>query len=262
MRVVVTRDELFGVDPDEFVATRDALVRERRAAGDKDAAAAIKALRRPTLPLWAVNQIARRDNDVAIELVEAATAARHAQDEILGGGDRTVLRDALERRKDALEAAASVARRALDDSGRSGEAQAREIENALLDVVSHEPLTDAFARGELTGLDATADALDVFASVAPVVDISTARAQKPSAQQRRAAEKLERHQAEAAEAADHLREETRALADAQAVFDRAERQLEAARRAFDAAEKTAHRTARAEADAAAALERLRRAESE
>jgi hypothetical protein len=255
---VVSRNDLFGVDPDEFVATRDALARELKGAGDTDAAKAIKALRRPTLPLWAVNQIARRDDAVAQELVAAAAAARHAQDEVLGGGDRSLLRDALELRKGALTAAAGVAQRALDESGRSGDAQAREIENALLDIVSHERLTAAFAQGEVTSLDTTAtDDPDVFAGVAPIVEISSARGRKPSAQQRKAEEKLERHRAEAAEAADELHEATRALEDAKAAYDRAERQLDATRRMFEAADKRAQRAARAEADAAAALEQLR-----
>src|SRR5262245_48238184 len=125
MRAVVTRNELFGLDPDEFVSARDRLAKQMRTDGEREEAASIKALRRPTLPLWAVNQVARRDADVASELVAAAVAARTAQDEVLGGGDRTILRDALERRKDALEAAAAVAQQALDESGRSGEAQAR-----------------------------------------------------------------------------------------------------------------------------------------
>src|SRR4051812_44776528 len=53
-------DDLFALDPSEFTAARDRLVAELREAGDKGAAAEVKALRRPTVTAWALNQLARR----------------------------------------------------------------------------------------------------------------------------------------------------------------------------------------------------------
>ena len=53
-------DELFGLAPEAFVAARDELARRLRRAGDPGAAAAVRALRRPPLSAWAVNQLARR----------------------------------------------------------------------------------------------------------------------------------------------------------------------------------------------------------
>jgi hypothetical protein len=46
-------DRLYELPLDEFVAARDALAKER-----KDPA--VKKLRKPTVPAWAVNQLARR----------------------------------------------------------------------------------------------------------------------------------------------------------------------------------------------------------
>ena len=47
-----TSDELYASAPTEFVARRDALAAEARAAGDRGLAAALKALRRPSVGAW------------------------------------------------------------------------------------------------------------------------------------------------------------------------------------------------------------------
>src|SRR5947208_10683617 len=101
--------ELFELDPKDFVAARDQLVRELKASGDKEGAAAVKALKRPTVALWALNQVARQQPDAVDALVAAAADARAAQAAVLDGGKPDDLRDALTRRR---AAAADVSRAA------------------------------------------------------------------------------------------------------------------------------------------------------
>src|SRR5262249_38111386 len=55
---------LFALDPNDFVTARDQRARELRKEGEKDEAAAVKALRRPTVPVWALNQVARQRPEV------------------------------------------------------------------------------------------------------------------------------------------------------------------------------------------------------
>jgi hypothetical protein len=43
---------------EEFVAARDQLARQLRAAGDRDAARQVAGLRRPSISAWAANQLA------------------------------------------------------------------------------------------------------------------------------------------------------------------------------------------------------------
>src|SRR4051794_41951529 len=62
---------LFRTPPDRFVADRDALVKELRAAGRDDDAATVKALRKPTATVWALNQLADREPDALSAVVEA-----------------------------------------------------------------------------------------------------------------------------------------------------------------------------------------------
>ena len=52
---------LYGLPLDEFTAERDAVAKRLRADGEREEAARIKKLRKPSVPAWAVNQAARAD---------------------------------------------------------------------------------------------------------------------------------------------------------------------------------------------------------
>lgn len=98
-------DELFDLEPSEFIAARDRLAKELRAAGDTEQAAAVKALRRPTLAAWAVNQVARRRPELVDAVIETGRDVTRALDQ----GHRDALRDATVRRRDAVVAATRAA---------------------------------------------------------------------------------------------------------------------------------------------------------
>ena len=149
------RDELFRLDPEAFVAARDALAKELRAAGDRDTAAAVKQLRRPTVAVWALNQVAARDPDVVAELRDATQATKDADD----------LRAALARRRDAINAVVRAARDVLASAGRASEAQDRAVEDALNRIAGSDALLSQFAAGTLTALEGD-DADDVGALLA------------------------------------------------------------------------------------------------
>ena len=63
-------DRLYGLPLEAFVGERDALAKELRAAGRRDEAAAVKALTKPTVAAWAVNQALRTQHKAAGELWE------------------------------------------------------------------------------------------------------------------------------------------------------------------------------------------------
>jgi chromosome segregation ATPase len=234
------RQDLFGVDPNEFVAMRDRLAKELRASGAKDEANEVKALRRPTVLIWALNQVSRHDTDALSALVEASRAARDAQEEVLAGAEGGVLRDAVTARRHAISAVVAAARRAIEASGRSAEAQERELDSALNAIVGSARLTEQLERGELTTLDSddADESSDLLASLAGSVGAkpsAKARARETakatsSPRLRNAQEKLERHRADADEAAGRLREAEHAVKHAQTALTRAERDLAAAQR--------------------------------
>jgi hypothetical protein len=74
---------LYSVTREEFIPTRDDLVRQARAAGDRELATTIAAARKPTVAAWLLNQVSREypdDLDVLAELGEALRGAHQALD--------------------------------------------------------------------------------------------------------------------------------------------------------------------------------------
>lgn len=70
---------LYAVPSAEFVATRTARVRSARAAGHRDDAAAISALRKPTAGADAINQVVRAQHAVVTDLRALGERLRQAQ---------------------------------------------------------------------------------------------------------------------------------------------------------------------------------------
>jgi hypothetical protein len=88
-----TADELYSLTPGEFTRARDERAKELRAEGDREAANAVKALRKPTVAAWALNQLARTGRKDLDRLLAAGEELRAAQEELLAGGDRAGLQD-------------------------------------------------------------------------------------------------------------------------------------------------------------------------
>jgi hypothetical protein len=100
---------LYGLDLEEFVPARDALAKELRASGDRDGAAAVKKLAKPTRAAWAVNRLVRDRPDEIAALVEAGTALAGAQEQLLDGADAAVLRSAAVAARALVDALAAEA---------------------------------------------------------------------------------------------------------------------------------------------------------
>jgi hypothetical protein len=64
-------DALYALPPAEFTAARNDLARRLKQAGQDEAAGRVKNLRKPSVPLWAVNQLARRNPKGIAALLEA-----------------------------------------------------------------------------------------------------------------------------------------------------------------------------------------------
>ena len=81
-------DRLYGLPLEDFIAERDATAKALRKDGDKEAAAAVAKLPKPSQVAWVANQLGRAGAD---DLLAAGDAIREAQ---LGGGGREALREA------------------------------------------------------------------------------------------------------------------------------------------------------------------------
>jgi hypothetical protein len=112
-------DGLYGLALDQFTAARDQLVRRLREAGEREAAAAVKQLRRPSLVAWSLNQVRRHSPEPVQALLAAGDELRRAQQQLLAGGEHGVLREAVARERSAVEAVARLARQELAEAGRA-----------------------------------------------------------------------------------------------------------------------------------------------
>jgi hypothetical protein len=110
-------DELYALAPGEFTRARNDLVRRLKQAGQSEAAATIQGLRKPTVPLWTVNQLARGHPKEIEALLEAGEQLRVAQKEALGGGEPQALRSATSAERQALRGLTHRAQDLLTSAG-------------------------------------------------------------------------------------------------------------------------------------------------
>jgi hypothetical protein len=230
-------DELFGLPPEEFVAARDELARRLRREGDAEAARRVKALRRPPLSAWAVNQLARGQDRALDPLLAAGERLRAAQRAALAGGDAAELRAAAKAEREAVAGLVTAALARLREAGHPPTDAIRDRVAATLHAAAASPeAADLVRHGRLT-----AD-LDPSGFGAAPDDGGRAGTVEEDAAARRA------RRAAAVAARDDARKRARLAAD-QAVL--ATRHAERLGRLADQAEREARR---ARATAAAAIE--------
>ena len=282
-------DKLYGTAPADFIAARDALAAELKKAGDKDGAAEVKALRKPTVVAWAANQAARKDKAGVTELLKAGDSLARAQQKMLEGTGRPAdLKKASERRRKAVEALVAKAARTIgpkvSDAQRESLAhtfEAASVDDEAADLLSLGRLTteleQAAGLGEAIGF-AAADEDDEAAASTPGSgsrrsDRRAARAaRRGDGEDRRSsdrstseAQQATHARAEAkrrAKAADEATEQARRAAAemqrAREAVERAEQQLDEARARY---EKSQAKAKQAQAVAARAVEDARDAVS-
>lgn len=84
MDLQAVAQELYGLAPAEFIAARDALAVQAREGGDRQLAAAIKQLKRPSAAAWLANVLARQRSDRVDELIAIGDRLRDAQRRLAG----------------------------------------------------------------------------------------------------------------------------------------------------------------------------------
>ena len=248
-------DRLFGLALDEFVAARNELVRELRKEGKEEPAAEVAALRKPTVPVWAVNQLARRQRRDVDLLLDAGHRLRAAQAE----PDPEQARDAFAKARDAEREAMRRLRAGAEEllaaeRGGASPALVDRVLTTLRAAAVTEEGRELLARGRLTEeLETTG--FDLAASLVP---------KRPSGSSGAAARK--RTGGDLAAARAELEQAKKRERDAARGLRTAERRAAQARREAEEAE-AGLRDARTEAEEAAALvdaaeEAIRRAKGD
>jgi hypothetical protein len=139
---------LHELPPEQFIAARDDEVARARREGDRDRAAAIGRLRRPTLAAWLVNLLAIQRPDELAELLDLGRALRDAQHELQG----EELRRLSGQRRVAISGLVAQARRLALANGRSprDNLPLAEVEATLSAALSDREVAEAVQAGRLT----------------------------------------------------------------------------------------------------------------
>jgi hypothetical protein len=260
-RVSEIADRLYSLPLDEFTSERDAAAKALRREKERDAAAEVGKLPKPSAGAWAVNAIAREQPDLRDELLAAGEALRDAQDSALAGEGPRALRDATARERAAVDAMLAAAAK-LSPGGRklSGTALDK-LRQTLHAAASDDDVRAAIAAGRLVR-DAEGGGAWAFGIEAPppkpARKRTKARDKADETDKADEAERAAREQAEREEA-ERRREIEAQLKEANAERRARERELDRAERA---AERARERLERAEEAAAEAREHVDEAESE
>ena len=215
-------DDLFGRSLDEFIGARNELAKRLRKAGQEDAAASVQALKKPSVPVWAVNQLARRYADDVQVLVDAGSRLRKAQEQAFRGGGRDAVREATTAERDASRTLTRRAQELLAEEGRPVTRAVTDRVGSLLRAASVTPEAAALlAAGRLTE-EVESTGFGAVAGIAP------ARPQRPKAPPKEDAEQKRRDQ-ERRRLQAQVERRRRALAEAEAKAERAEQAAEKAR---------------------------------
>ena len=243
---------LYREPPEEFVAGRDALARELRDEGDRDSAAAVKKLRRPSAAAWVINRISADEPERTAEFVRASEDLAEAQLRVLAGdADGTELRGAAATERERMDGLVADARKlALAGGGNVANVIDR-VAETLRAVGSDDELRGRVLRGRVEK-EQTAATVGIPGGLAPAPRKGAAGKRKvagkpagPSAGElqraRRELAKLRRELAAAearrdrsevavADAEEGLRRARTALKDSKQAVRELKRQVESAER--------------------------------
>jgi hypothetical protein len=251
-------DRLFAVPLEDFVAERKRVAKELRDAGDRDAAAQVAKLPKPTPPAWALNRLAREEPETVGEWLDAAEELRE-----VSANPGPGLREAMAEHRDATRRLLTAARDRTRPGGRALSEPMLERVRALLQAATADPeQAEALRAGRIVeGGDGEAVTLPAGdEQPAPRTSTRTARDASRAAKEREAereaerkakeqAERLtelERHVKAAEEELERLRDEA---AERDAAAAEADERLEDARRTLHRSESEASAAHDAAADA-------------
>jgi hypothetical protein len=246
-------DRLYCVEPGEFVAERTRLAGALRKEGRRAEAAGVAELRKPSLPVWTVNQLARRERKDVDLLLDAGHRLAAEQMALLSGGDPRSFDEAREREQAALRRLRQAARSILGDRASTGTLE--RVVTTLRAAAVSEDTREQLARGRLTSEIAPAG-FEAF--IRPAEALAGERHEPRSAARRDRAEKEAARRERLARGRADLNAAREREAAVAGRLREAERVLRQTRKHLDAAERETQRLMADREAAARAVEAARR----
>ncbi len=242
--------ELYGLPLDEFVPKRAELEKRLRKDGDRERAAAVKKLTKPSVAAWAVNQASRCRPKERRALLDASERLRKVQERLLAGDASAAdLEKAVAAQREAIDGLVEAASGLLTSDGKSmGDATLARVRETFGAVATDPELAELVEAGTLdrerqaTGLGFGELAADAAPRAKPAKRAPSAKPAKPGGAKRDAADRKRRERearaakerakaakSEEREAARRLDAAERAARKAAEQLEKRERQLEEAR---------------------------------
>jgi DNA repair exonuclease SbcCD ATPase subunit len=214
-------DGLYREHPDGFVAGRNELAKTLSAEGEREAAARVRALRRPSAAAWLINRISADDPDRVEGLTAAADELADAQRRVLEDGeDPAVLRAAAAQERERIEDMVGEARRVAGAAGAPvNESVIDRVANTLRAAGSDRELRGRLLRGRL----------DKERSAATVAGFETLSVAKPAPKRSEKRKEVERARKELAQLRERLGAAEARRDERQRTAEDAERELRQAK---------------------------------
>jgi hypothetical protein len=150
-RLAEERAGLYAGSLSGFTGARSERARQLRGSGDKELAAAVAKLPKPTVAAWAVDQVAHHYRHELKAFLDAGKAVRDAQARLLRGrGSRDTLEAALEEERRQVRSLAELARGLLADAGQKPtQATLEKVRETLHAATLDEAIAEDVAAGAL-----------------------------------------------------------------------------------------------------------------
>ena len=163
-------DALFRLPVAEFTAVRNTLAAQLKKSGRRDESDRVKALVKPSITAWAVNQLYWQHRDAFERLI--ATGQRFRQSQTSGrAGKIADMREALNARREALSHLSDLATALLREAGSSPTSETiHRITTTLEAMSAYASFPDDQRPGRLTR-DVDPPGFDSFASLIPGIGI-------------------------------------------------------------------------------------------
>ena len=179
MKPTADIDALFQLPPAEFTAARNALAGKLKKAGKEEEADRVKALPKPSLPAWAVNQLYWRHRKAFDQLIEAGERFRKAQSAQLSGKNAD-MRGPLDARREALSELTRLAAAVLKQSGHNATPElTRRITTTLEAIATYGAHPGAPPAGRLTD-DIDPPGFEALAALVPQIGRTKRAGTEPS----------------------------------------------------------------------------------
>lgn len=204
-------DRLYSLPLDGFTSERNSIAKAAKEGGEDVAATRVKALKKPSVGAWTLNQLARRHSDEITELLSI-------RDDLERADSPQELRDLTRRRRDLVAKLSKMARSVLEESEHgASHATVEKVSQGLL-AGGDDDDRELLRKGRLTR-EPTSSGLEAFgfgaeasedAEATPKVSL---KAQREVQKLRREAERLQQESARLAQEAAFAEEQARRARD-------------------------------------------------